>query len=114
MWGVPEERLKLNTVTPVEGGKIQKSRIHDDGIQRTGEVEYRIRRGIDRVEIFKVAGDRRRPGTRRIARCPRIVQRLRDADDMRAVGNERLHGFESNAAAASGHDHSLAGQIDAG
>src|SRR5258708_38194107 len=114
MSDVLDDRLKLDTVTPLEGGEIPKFRIHDDGIQRTREVAYRIRRGIDRVEIFKVAGDRRRPGARRIARFQRIVQRLRDADDMRAVVNERLHGFESNAAAASGHDHSLAGQIDAG
>ncbi len=33
---------------------------------------------------------------------------------MRAVGNKRLHGLESNAGRASGYDHSLARQIDAG
>jgi hypothetical protein len=51
---------------------------------------------------------------RRIARRPCIIDRSRKADDMRAVGSKRLHGFESDAGLASGYDHSLARQIDAG
>ena len=49
-----------------------------------------------------------------MTRRARIIERTCEPDDMCAVGNECLHGFESDAAAASGHDHSLAGQIDTG
>jgi len=114
MSDVLDNGLKFDVVTPATDGGIRELRSRDDGVQRSGEVAYRVRRGVDRVEIRKVAGDRCRPVARRIARCPRILECLCEADDMRAVGNESLHGFESNAAAASGHDHSFAGQIDAG
>ena len=43
-----------------------------------------------------------------------MIERSCKADDMRSVGNKRLHDFESDAGRASGYDHSLARQIDAG
>ena len=40
--------------------------------------------------------------------------RPREPDDVRAVGDERAHRFESNARVAAGDHESLAGQVDAG
>jgi hypothetical protein len=107
------DKLKFDTATPRWDGGVGAFRVRDDGIQRTKEVADRIHRRVDRVEIGKVAGNRRRRCPRLVARRASLVERSCEADDMRTVGNEGLHGFESNAAMASGHDHPLAGQIDA-
>jgi hypothetical protein len=111
---VIDHQRKLGTVTPRWARGVGALRIRDDGIERAGKLADRIRRKVDGGEIGKVAGNRRRRSTRGIACRPSILVNSRQTDDVRTIGNERLHYFESNAAVASGHDHSLAVQIDAG
>ncbi|MDB6085023.1 MAG: hypothetical protein JWN43_2904 [Gammaproteobacteria bacterium] len=114
MRDVIDEKLRFDTVKCLQGGRVRHSGIRDDGIQRAAQAAYGIRRCVDRFEVRQVAADGHRRRTRRFARRASAVERSCEADNLRTIGNEGLHRFETDAGIAARGDDSLSGEIDAG
>jgi hypothetical protein len=74
----------------------------------------RLGRRGNRIKIREIAGYRCAEGTYFAAGCPGIRDGPREPVNLRAVGGECAHRFESDPGVASGHHEALSREIDAG